>query len=195
MLRAPPVGHPLVLTPVIFTPTPWRRRRDTPEPGHLPCTALALRASGQESGRQGRRLRSTPGPLIHHCTDGTLSLEIRDSPRVTRFFLTPAQGQGVQPSYSSLYSCAAPPLGRTGPMAGCFPQPRASTVFVNWMRHPTCLGLAAIPKEGPLYRMGTWESGGFLEEVPRSDTCAGFEAPCTASDSQVGAAGKARDLC
>lgn len=71
---------------------------------------------------------------------------------------------------------------------------------VNETRDSTCLGfpLGLLPSQSgePLYRMGTWQSGGSLEEVATNWTSAGFEAPCTASGTKVGTtAGVAGGLC
>lgn len=65
---------------------------------------------------------------------------------------------------------------------------QGSHMFVNWTRGPTSLGfsLGLLPSQkGASLQDGNLtvrQSGGFLEEVATGCTCAGFDAPCIASD-------------
>lgn len=63
-----------------------------------------------------------------------------------------------------------------------------------WVSHWAC----CLPKAWLLSRMGTGQSGsqgGSVEGVVVGWTCAGSEAPHTASGTQIGAAGMAGGLC
>lgn len=96
--------------------------------------------------------------------------------------------------------CCTPSLRSMRPIIDWFTQPRAPTMSVNETRDSTCLGfpLGLLPSQSgePLYSMGTWQTEGSLEEVATNWTSARFEAPCTASGTQVATtAGVAGGLC